>query len=283
MPETRVSRLTHHAGRWQLCAEQKGDKPRALTIEAETVFAAGGAIQTAALLRRSGISRLAGQRLHMHPTVKMVARFPEPVNQPGMGVPVHQVKEFAPRISLGGSVSSPPYLALAMIDHPAHAADCIVHWNQHAVYYAMTRGGQGSVRPLPCFRDPLVRYRLTADDLADLAEGLRRLGECLFAAGATTLYSCVRGSQPLTSPDDLKKITTLAGDQANLMTIHLFSSCPMGEVRERCVTDSFGRVHRVPHLHVADASLLCGPPGVNPQGSIMAIVRRNVADFLERK
>jgi choline dehydrogenase-like flavoprotein len=64
------------------------------------------------------------------------------------------------------------------------------------------------------------------------------------------------------------------------MTIHLFSSCPMGEQRSRCATDSFGRVHGFDNLRVNDASLLCTAPGVNPQGSTMAIARRNALHFL---
>ena len=69
--------------------------------------------------------------------------------------------------------------------------------------------------------------------------------------------------------------------QANLMTIHLFSSCPMGENRERCATDSFGRVHGFDNLFVADASLLCSAPGVNPQGTVMALAHRNARAFLK--
>ncbi|OQB91089.1 MAG: Cholesterol oxidase precursor [Verrucomicrobia bacterium ADurb.Bin118] len=64
------------------------------------------------------------------------------------------------------------------------------------------------------------------------------------------------------------------------MTIHLFSSCPMGEDRKRCATDSFGRLHGFTNLRINDASLLCTAPGVNPQGTIMALARRNVLQFL---
>jgi len=67
---------------------------------------------------------------------------------------------------------------------------------------------------------------------------------------------------------------------ASLMTIHLFSSCPMGEEKAKCATDSFGRVHGLKNLFINDASLLCTAPGVNPQGSIMAIARRNTLKFL---
>jgi choline dehydrogenase-like flavoprotein len=54
----------------------------------------------------------------------------------------------------------------------------------------------------------------------------------------------------------------------------------MGEERARCATDSFGRVHDAIGLSIADGSLLCGAPGVNPQGSIMAFARRNALAFL---
>ena len=41
-----------------------------------------------------------------------------------------------------------------------------------------------------------------------------------------------------------------------------------------------GAVPGFPNLFVNDASLLCTAPGVNPQGSIMALARRNVMKFL---
>jgi choline dehydrogenase-like flavoprotein len=69
----------------------------------------------------------------------------------------------------------------------------------------------------------------------------------------------------------------------NLMTIHISSSCPMGENTERCAVDSFGQVHGVDSLYVADASLLCSAPTVNPQGSIMAVVRRNLHHYLDTR
>jgi len=57
----------------------------------------------------------------------------------------------------------------------------------------------------------------------------------------------------------------------------------MGEEKNRCATDSFGQVHGFRNLYVADASLLCGPPGINPQGTIMAIAMRNADHFLSNR
>jgi choline dehydrogenase-like flavoprotein len=239
-------------------------------------------VQTPALLRRSGITRNIGNSLRLHPTVKVVAQFPEAVNSAQMGVPVHQVKEFAPRFSFGCSISTPPYLALALLDHPGQAREVAHVWPHMATYYAMITGqGRGSVRALPRFRDPLVRFNLTEPDRRDLGEGLRKLCEALFEGGATHLYPAVTGSPALLSRDELGRLpNALPSGMGNLMTIHLFSSCPMGENQTKCATDSFGRVHGFKNLFVNDASLLCTAPGVNPQGSIMALARRNVLHFL---
>jgi choline dehydrogenase-like flavoprotein len=218
----------------------------------------------------------------MHPTIKVVARFREEVSDPAMPVPVHQVKEFAPALTFGCSISTRPHLALAMLDHAD--TNAIEHAPaRSAIYYVMVSGdSRGSVRTLPFFADPVVRFRMMPRDLALLARGLRDLCRLLFEAGALELYPALPGIAPLRSPRDLDQLPrTIAAAQSNLMTIHLFSSCPVGEARDVAACDSFGRVHDCDNLHVADASLLCSSPGVNPQGGIMALARRNAIAFLE--
>jgi choline dehydrogenase-like flavoprotein len=289
VPDTRACRLRRHRGRWVVDAERTspGGRISRHELRCNTLFVACGAIQTPALLQASGIAPLAGRSLRMHPTVKVVARFPEAINSRDVGapwgVPVHQVREFAPRLSFGCSISAEPYLALAMLDHPAQAQEAAQGWPHMAIYYAMIAGGVGSVRRVSGHRDALVRYALAEQDMRDLADGTRKLGEMLFAAGAEALYPTVDGAPPLHSIDELIRIADpLPHGRASLMTIHLFSSCPMGEDRRRCVADSFGRVHGHDGLYIADASLLCTAPGVNPQGSVMAFARRNALHFLER-
>lgn len=275
LPQTRIDRLRRDGARWRLHTRDK-------VITADTVFVCGGAIQTPALLQRSGITDNIGRALRLHPTVKLVARFPEPVNAADMGVPVHQVKEFSPRLSFGCSISSPPYLALGLIDHPAAARAVPDEWPRLAIYYAMITGeGHGTVRTLPRCRDPLVRYRVTPNDRRDLADGLAKLAEAMFAAGAEAVFPATPGLPVLRARASIARLPAqLARDAAGLMTIHLFSSCPMGERRDRTATDSFGRVHGLAGLRINDASLLCTAPGVNPQGTIMALARRNALHFL---
>ncbi|MBI3861465.1 MAG: GMC family oxidoreductase [Planctomycetia bacterium] len=277
--ETRVTRLRRLPRGWAI--EMIDSSGRESRLNAETVFVACGAIHSPALLQRSGLGSNAGRSLHVHPTVKLVAEFEEQVNGWNSGVGVHQVKEFSPRLGFGCSVASPPHLGLAMLDHPRETRRLEDSWPNMAVYYAMTTGGRGSVRALPGFRDPLVRFRLAEPEMRDLADGLWKLSEALFAAGATTLFPAVRGAAAVRGRRELSQIPALLSrGAANLMTIHLFSTCPMGEDRRRCTADSYGKVHGEQNLYLADASLLCTAPGVNPQGSIMAIARRNALHFL---
>ena len=201
-----------------------------------------------------------------------------------MGVPVHQVKEFAPRLSFGCSISTPPYLALGLLDHPTRAQRVHDDWPKMATYYAMIAGqGRGTVRTLPNFQDPLVRYNLPDPDRLDLADGLRKLSQILFESGAAEIYPGLTGCPHLSVTDDLKRLPEiLPVGLGNLMTIHLFSSCPMGEDKSKCPVNSFGQLRGFKNLFIADASLLCTAPGVNPQGSVMAFARRNVLHFLGR-
>jgi choline dehydrogenase-like flavoprotein len=277
---TRANRLRQNGSGWLIEATQR-DSSRQF-IAADQVFVCAGAIHTPALLRRSGITHNIGNALQVHPTVKFVARFVDEVNAATMGVPVHQVKEFSPRLSFGCSISSPAYLALGLLDHPEPARETSRTWQNSATYYAMiTSEGRGTIRGLPGFRDPLVRYALTEKDRRNLADGLRKLAQALFAAGATQLFPSLNRGPMLRGETCLSKIPEVLSDgAANLMTIHLFSSAPMGEDKSRCATDSFGKVHGQQNLYINDASLLCTAPGVNPQGSIMAFARRNTLKFL---
>lgn len=282
LPDTKVTRLRRADGKWQITALSTADATlRELNISAETVFLSCGAIQTPLLLRRNGISNNIGNSLHLHPAVKVLAEFEQAVNKDQMGIPVHQVNQFAPKFRFGCSVSTVPYMAVSLVDHLQALPTLANRWQHMAIYYAMTRGGQGTVRPLPYFKDPLVQYRLGLNELEDLAEALKRLCECLLASGAVALYPSITGGAVIRSEKDLSKLpAALTAPTANLMTVHLFSSCPMGELKGKTALDSFGKVNGFDNLYVSDGSMLCGPPGINPQGTIMSFAHRNALAFL---
>ena len=251
-----------------------------VTINADHVFVCGGAIQTPALLQRSGIRGQAGLGLKLHPTIKIAARFANPVDH--AGVPMHRVTEFAPSLTIGGSVSRKGHIALALSDSGADFTQALDDWERVFVYYAAIRGDAGGrVVAVPGLRAPVVSYRLSDADLSRLARGLIHLGEVLLAAGAIELYPSVIGGQVVRRVDELASWwDVVTRSSANLMTVHLTSTVRMGEDRSRTAADSFGAVWGFRNLRVNDASLLPDAPGVNPQAAIMTIATRNAEHFL---
>jgi len=239
-----------------------------------------GATQTPALLQRSGIRAHVGNGLKMHPTVKIGTRFPYPIDHGD--VPMHRVTEFAPSLTIGGSVSRKGHIALALADCATDFSDALADWERVYVYYAAIRGdASGRVVAVPGLRAPVVSYRLTDADMSRLARGLLHLGEVLLAAGATELYPSVIGGRVVRRPEELASWwDAVTRSTANLMTVHLTSSVRMGTDPERTGTDSFGRVWGQTNLRVNDASLLPDAPGVNPQAAIMTIAARNTDHFL---
>ena len=251
-----------------------------VTINADHVFVCGGAIQTPALLQRSGIRGQAGLGLKLHPTIKIAARFANPIDH--AGVPMHRVTEFAPSLTIGGSVSRKGHIALALSDSAADFTQALDDWERVFVYYAAIRGDAGGrVVAVPGLRAPVVSYRLSDADLSRLARGLIHLGEVLLAAGAIELYPSVIGGQVVRRVDELASWwDVVTRSSANLMTVHLTSTVRMGEDRSRTAADSFGAVWGFRNLRVNDASLLPDAPGVNPQAAIMTIATRNAEHFL---
>ncbi len=250
------------------------------TITFRHVFVCGGAIQSPALLQRSRIAGRIGRSLAVHPTVKLAARFADELNVPD-DVAVHQVNEFAPDLSFGGSASQPGLVALALSDQWRTFSKAITDWRSISVYYAaITSEGRGRVRAVRGLRDPIVTYALTRRDRALLGSGLARLALLMLEAGAQEVYPSFRGAPIVRNRADLATMhAAFSAARASVMTVHLCSTVPMGEDMDKCAANSFGRVHSTANVWVNDASMLPSAPGVNPQGTVMALAIRNARRF----
>jgi choline dehydrogenase-like flavoprotein len=266
-----------------LAEVQSEDSTRLVRINAEHVFLCCGATQTPALLRRSGIKLHVGDSFQIHPMIKVAAVFDESVDAEHSVLPLLQVKEFWPDIALGGSFFSLGHLALVLSDNWATSKDAMRSAQKTATYYVAVRGtGHGSVRNrLLDQMDPVIRYELSDTDVHHLSQGFARLCEMLFAAGAKRLYPTIQGISSVDCEKDAIRWLdeNLPRSALSLTTVHAFSSCPMGERRDRCAADSYGKVYGFDNLYLNDASMLPDSPGTNPQATIMALCRRNALHF----
>ena len=277
--QTSAKRFNRSGKKWTVyCSTPDGS----IEIETENLFLGAGSIFTPYLLRRNGIKKNIGNTLRLHPMLKVIAKFPEVVNKPNMGVGVHQVREFSPNMSFGCSISSLPFLAIGLIEYPDELASLRDNWSCLAEYYAQICGDSyGTIRSLPLMKSPFVRYHLSENDRKAMSLALSRLSTVLFEAGAVSVFPNLKEMSAIHSKTDLKTIpSVLSAGKMELNAVHLVGSCPMGENRSKCATDSYGRVFEQDGLFIVDGSVLCSAPGVNPQGTIMAVTRRNIMHFI---
>ncbi len=284
MSETRVDRLDlqDQVGRCARAFVKQDGREVPVQIRFSTVWVCAGAVQTPRLLRKSGLVHRIGDTLTMNPMIRLAARFAGPVNVPALGVPVVQIEEFKPAMTLGCSYSAVPHLAMWLDGSAAQRAAMLEDWERMAVFYVKVSGkGRGSVRTWPFFDEALVRQPVTEADLSLLGEGLCCLSQALFSAGAEVVHNPLVGGADLTDASQSEHFRgALRPANISVSAIHLHSTCPMGERRDFCATDSFGKLHQAENIFINDSSLLPSSPGVNPQGTIMAIARRNVARSL---
>ena len=83
---------------------------------------------------------------------------------------------------------------------------------------------------------------------------------------------------PVTTQNTQIPIELLA--TAEYSTVHMMGSCPMSNSPKKGMTNSFGKVFNQENLFINDASLFCSSIGVNPQGTVMMLAKRNIRHYL---
>jgi choline dehydrogenase-like flavoprotein len=275
--------------------DEAGVAPTARRIEvrARAYITAGGAINTPALLLRSGVPDphgVVGRRTFLHPTVVSAALMPEPV-EGYAGAPQSVYSDaFLDDAPLDGPVAykleAPPiHPILAAITLPGHGephARFMRELSHMQVVIALLRDGfhaesPGGIVRLEHDGSPVLDY-----PLGDyLWNGVRRayasMAEIQFAAGARTVMPVhARGA---TYADAATARAAIAGfELAPLVTpvvsAHVMGGCPIGSDARRAAFDTGGRYHHLANLYVADGSLFPTSIGANPQLSIYAIAAK---------
>jgi choline dehydrogenase-like flavoprotein len=266
-----------------------------LAVRARAVVAAAGAIETPALLLRSGLGGQVGRHLHLHPGTAAVGVFDEPVRWWEGTLQARWSAQLRKRLG--------PYAPIfeTVPVHPGTAAVALP-WRSAADHRALMERsanlslvgvlgrdrGAGRVR---VDRDgsPVVRWRLAAADEVRLAAGVAAAGEVLAAAGAGEVFSLQRrrpGFRPGPGAHAAwAESTRRAGfgpGRATLFSYHQMGSCRIGTDPAASAVGPDHRTHEVDGLYVADASLFPTASGVNPMLSVMALAHRAAAGIAAR-
>jgi ferredoxin len=261
----------------------RGPGGRRLTVRAGTVVLAAGALQTPALLSRSGFRSPSGQlgrNLAVHPGANVAAVFDEPVRGWEGVHQAFQVREFAG--VLMAAVNLPPGLVAAALPVSRETLG-----QEMQAYDRMVTAGvlvddtaTGRVRVIG--GRPVPVYDLAASDAARIVDAVGNLCRLLFAAGAVRIHLPFAGLGPVTRSDEVDAVVAVPPARMTVSTVHLMGTARMGGDPATAVCDPAGRVHDAVGLRIADASLLPTPVGINPMETIMVLATLVARDLITR-
>jgi choline dehydrogenase-like flavoprotein len=250
-------------------------------VRAREVVIAAGALSTPRLVRDSKLGRawrMAGDELSIHPATKVVAVFPEPIHgergvPQGMGMHVKGL----PNLKLEGIFTPPEALIPLLAGGGVDLRWWLDRHDRLASFGMMvTDESRGTVRWR--LGMPVIRYGVTAADAATLVEGMKIVGRAFFRAGAERVFLPFMG--PGNVVDDEATLERLDAHSIAPQRVLATGFHPLGTAGLGRVVDDQLRLVGEPHIRICDGSVLPGPPGVNPQVTIMAMAHRLAAQMI---
>ncbi len=264
-----------------------------LRLRARHVVLSGGAINTPALLLRSGAPDprgLIGRRTFLHPVTIASAVMPDPVDgfsgAPQSIYSDHFQQGDPAAGPIGFKIEVPPVhpviFATTLLGYGAEHAAYMSQFRQVYAGLALLRDGfhPESVGGAVQLRDdgsPVLDYPVTPYVLEGAKRALRTMAELQFAVGARTVTPFHEAATPARSLADFEaQLDRLdwRTPWARLVSAHVMGGCPMAGDAERGVCDSFGRFREAENLSVIDGSLFPTSLGANPQLSIYGVALR---------
>ena len=277
--------------------------PRTVRVKCRVAVAAGGAINTPALLQRSGLRRgPIGRGLRLHPTTAVAGEFADEVRcwaGPPQTVAVTKFLDWEGSrhgFWMEAAPAHPGLFALATPwrDGTAHKDWMRQRYRRSTGTIVLLRERSRGRVSLDNHGWPRVEYSLTAEDRRQMQRGIQETGRVLAAAGAQALTTVharpveVRTTGVRLSPSEVQEFfdgvadRSLAPNRCTMFSAHLMGSCPMGADSQSSAVGPTGELWGAENLFVADASVFPTAPGVNPMITIMAMARRTSRSVVRR-
>lgn len=300
---TRVERVIVEGGRARGVSglHRSGGRTFALDVKSKAVVVACGAIETPALLLRSGIrDRNIGNYLRLDPTAA-VGGAHQKIMAPWAGPP--QTVSVWKFIDLDGTYhgfwieAAPAHPGLFALSIPW--VDGRHHKEFMQQYYARSSASIVLVREKSWGRvsvdregNPVVQYDIGSHNREMIVRGMEETAKILAAAGAIYVWTTHNsqilvgdGTRPVSQAalDDFSERVRRAGIVYNKMMLysaHLMGSVRMSADPSKGPTSPSGELYAVKNLFVGDASVFPTTPAVNPMISIMAMALRTSESIL---
>lgn len=258
--------------------------PGTYRLHAHVVVLAGGSIGTSALILRSPIKRAiphVGARFTCHPAHILVAEHSRPItNDVGHPKSFYLDRAEEERFVLEACMYFPFVTAKNLTGFGAAHSQFMRAFSrlQMILVLACDRATPTNRITVNSAGRPVVHYTFMPDTIDAMVRATRAAARIFFAAGAVRVHA-PSADPPLIERRDADEVDALIDarhfqpGRISVSAGHLMGGCAMGQSHD-AVTDSYGRVHGVPWLRVADASLFPDALEINPYVTIMALADR---------
>ncbi|MCU1589166.1 MAG: oxidoreductase [Frankiales bacterium] len=295
---TTAQRVTHEGGRASGVEATYTDpatlETRTVTVHAKHVVVAAGALETPAVLLRSGIGGpAAGKHLRLHPSSGMFGVYEEDQKAwwgPPQAAVMDEFRDLGDGYGLlvEGSHYYPGVFAfqLALTNGKAHK-ELMSKFARMCDLLFITRDHGGGEVTLDEHGQALHHY--SVDDPRDqeqIRKGLRVLAELHLAAGAEELWLNTPFAPGFRRGDDLGAWLTglyampIGAGGIAIGSAHQMGSARMGLDPTTSVADPTGELHDVKGVWVGDTSAFPTPSGANPMLTCMALSHRTAENLL---
>ena len=293
---TRAERVTIRDGA-AAGVEARTHDGHTVRIAARAIVVACGALQTPALLRRSGLGgEHVGGNLLLHPVTAVFGEFDEEI-RPWEGTMQALYSDQLRDQHRGYGVkfeTAPVHPGLAAGFLPWRSAsssrEVLRRLPNVAGIGILLRDREGGRVHIGRDGEPVARYRISPFDLRHVRAGFRGAAQILEAAGARRIMSVHTGGieygpGSAGGVDEFVRAADAWGWGAGrcvFYSFHLMGTARMGGSRASSVCGPYGEVWGAPGLVIADGSVFPSAPGVNPMISIEATAHMNASALASR-
>lgn len=266
--------------------------PGTYRIRADHVVVAGGSVGSSALLLRSGLgARLPrlGHGFTAHPAFILVGEHARPITN-DVGHPksfyvdrgaeegfVLETCMYFPFVTAKNLTGFGPDHEALMRAFPRLQMILVLACDHATPANRITVDRNG---------DPQVHYTFTPSVVESMVAATRAAARIFFAAGAVRVHA-PPADPPLLDRAEMEDVDRrvqarhFQPGRISVSAAHLQGGCGMGRDASDSVTDSWGRVHGMPWLRVADSALFPDSIEINPYLTIMALADRVAEGILQ--
>jgi choline dehydrogenase-like flavoprotein len=290
LADCHIDRVSLHAGRATGVVGRTVQGHR-VSLRARRVVLAAGALETPALLLRSGLNGSVGHHLRLHPLTAVWGVYDEEVRPWTGTIQAAYSDQFADLddgygLKLETTGIHPLFMTFGTPWSSAAHYDRTMRQLAHTapIGLLLRDRSEGRVR-LHRSGGPVVDYRVSRYDQGHVRRGIEGAARVHQAAGAREIF--VTQNRPIPfqpggrqSLEDWMTSIDAVGygsNQTIYFSWHQMGTCRMGASPDRSVVGESGECHSVKDLFVADASLFPSASGVNPMITIAALAHHVAA------